>query len=69
MVLCFLVALPLVALPVPAQVLVVALRGVAEVAFFPQLRGFELVLGISIRVWEFFEPALEFLGCASSVAL
>ena len=56
-------ALPLVALPVPAQVLVVA-----EVAFFPQLRGFALVLGISIRVWEFFELALEFLGCASSVA-
>ena len=28
-----------------------------------------LVLGISVRVWEFFELALEFLGCTSSVAL
>ena len=38
-------AFPLVALPVPAQVLVVALCGVAEVAFFPQLRGFRASFG------------------------
>ena len=58
------------ALPVPAQVLVVALCSVAEVAhFFPQLRGFRMVLRISVRVWGIFALPLEFLVCASGVAL
>ena len=67
LVLCFLLAF---ALPVPVQVLVIALRSVAEVAkSFPNSTVFALVLGISVRVWGVFALLLEFLGCASGVAL
>ena len=58
----FPVAYALVALLVPAQYC----RGGK---FFPKSAVFALVLGISVRGWGIFALALEFLGCASGVAL
>ena len=56
-------------LPVPAQVLVVALCSVAEVAAYsPNPRFLALVLGFSCLAWGFFALALELLGCACGVA-
>ena len=36
--------------------------------FFPQIRGFSLVLGNSVRDWGILALALEFPGCAGGVA-
>ena len=65
----FPVASALVALPVPAQVLVVALSSVAEVAIFsPNPRFFRASFGDFCSWLGIFALALEFLGCASGVA-
>ena len=59
----------LLALTVPAQVLTVTWRRVAEVAVFsPIPRFFALVLGLSVLFKEFFALALVFLGCTYGVA-
>ena len=56
-------------LPVPAQVLTVTWRRVAEVAvFFPNSAVFALVLGLSVLFKEFFALELVFLGCTCGVA-
>ena len=56
-------------LMVPAQVLVVALRSVAELAAFsPNPQFFALVLGVFWSCLVVFTLALEFLGCACGVA-
>ena len=62
-------AFALLALTVPAQVLTVTWRRVAEVAvFFPNSVVFALVLGLSVLFQEFFALALVFLGCTCGVA-
>ena len=62
-------AFALLALTVPAQVLAVAWRSVAAVAFFfPNSAVFALVLGLSVLFQEFLALELVFLGCTCGVA-
>ena len=61
---CVFGAFALLSLLVPAQVLTVTWRTVAEVAVFSSIpRFFALVLGLSVPFKEFLAIALVFLGC------
>ena len=61
---CVFGAFALLVLPVPAQVLTVTWRRVAEVAVFSPIPRFSaLVLGFSVLFKEFLALALVFLGC------
>ena len=61
---CVFAAFALLALTVPAQILTVTWRRVAEVVVFsPISQFFALVLGLSVLFTEFFALALVFLGC------
>ena len=65
----FSAAFALIALTIPAPVLVLALRMVADVAFFfPNSAVFALVLGTSVLAYGILALPLLFLGYASGVA-
>ena len=64
----FSVVLALIARTIPAPVLVLALRRVADVAVFPRFRGFHASFGTSVLAYGILALPLLFLGYTYSVA-